>query len=94
MTMKIATTLLLGAAVLVGAGAVSMAQPAVPAAPSKAGKQTLAANPPAKTAPRPAAKAPDAAPTTIGLPSREQVNAQADLNLWGNWQVFAAAQRR
>ena len=31
--------------------------------------------------------------TTIGLPSREQVNAQADLNLWGNWQVFAAAQR-
>jgi LPS-assembly protein len=35
-------------------------------------------------------------PTTVanlGLPSREQVNAQADLNLFGNWQVFAAAQR-
>ena len=30
---------------------------------------------------------------SIGLPSREQVNAQADINLWGNWQVFAAAQR-
>lgn len=35
-------------------------------------------------------------PTTVanlGLPSREQVNAQADLNIFGNWQVFAAAQR-
>ena len=29
----------------------------------------------------------------LGLPSREEINAQADLNLWGNWQVFAAAQR-
>lgn len=31
--------------------------------------------------------------TNLGLPSREQINAQADLNLWGNWQVFAAGQR-
>ncbi len=31
--------------------------------------------------------------TTLGLPSREQINAQADVNLWGNWQVFAAGQR-
>ena len=71
MTMKIATTLLLGAAVLIGAGAASLAQPAVPAVPSKAGKQTLAANPSAKAAPRPAAKVQDAAPTTedIAAPS-------------------------
>ncbi len=31
--------------------------------------------------------------TSLGLPSREQVNAQADLNVWGNWQVFVAGQR-
>ena len=31
--------------------------------------------------------------TALGLPSREEVNAQADLNVWRNWQVFAAAQR-
>jgi LPS-assembly protein len=31
--------------------------------------------------------------TSLGLPSREQINAQADVNLWGNWQVFAAGQR-
>jgi LPS-assembly protein len=31
--------------------------------------------------------------TSLGLPSREQVNAQADVNLWGNWQVFVAGQR-
>jgi LPS-assembly protein len=30
---------------------------------------------------------------TLGLPSREEINAQADLNIWRNWQVFAAAQR-
>lgn len=30
---------------------------------------------------------------TLGLPSREEVNAQADVNVWRNWQVFAAAQR-
>ncbi len=30
---------------------------------------------------------------SVGLPSREQVNAQADLNLWGNWQAFGAIQR-
>jgi LPS-assembly protein len=30
---------------------------------------------------------------SLGLPSREQVNAQADVNLWGNWQVFVAGQR-
>ena len=31
--------------------------------------------------------------TALGLPSREEVNAQADVNLWSNWQVFLAAQR-
>jgi LPS-assembly protein len=31
--------------------------------------------------------------TTLGLPSREEVNAQADVNVWQNWQVFAAVQR-
>ena len=30
---------------------------------------------------------------TLGLPSREEINVQADLNVWRNWQVFAAAQR-
>jgi LPS-assembly protein len=29
----------------------------------------------------------------LGLPSREQVNAQADLNLFDNWQIFVAGQR-
>ena len=29
----------------------------------------------------------------LGLPSREEINAQADMNVWGNWQVFVAAQR-
>ncbi len=31
--------------------------------------------------------------TTLGLPSREEINVQADVNVWRNWQVFAAAQR-
>jgi LPS-assembly protein len=31
--------------------------------------------------------------TALGLPSREEVNTQADINFWRNWQVFAAAQR-
>ncbi|HKQ45373.1 MAG TPA: LPS assembly protein LptD [Rhizomicrobium sp.] len=31
--------------------------------------------------------------TSLGLPSREEVNVQADINIWRNWQVFAAAQR-
>jgi LPS-assembly protein len=31
--------------------------------------------------------------TSLGLPSREEVNAQADINIWRNWQAFAAAQR-
>lgn len=30
---------------------------------------------------------------TLGLPSREEVNAQLDLNVWRNWQVFVAGQR-
>jgi LPS-assembly protein len=30
---------------------------------------------------------------TLGLPGREEVNVQADINIWRNWQVFAAAQR-
>ena len=30
---------------------------------------------------------------TLGLPGREEVNAQADVNIWRNWQVFAAIQR-
>jgi len=30
---------------------------------------------------------------SLGLPSREEVNAQADINVWRNWQVFAAVQR-
>jgi LPS-assembly protein len=30
---------------------------------------------------------------SLGLPSREEVNAQADINLWRNWQVFTAIQR-
>ena len=31
--------------------------------------------------------------TSLGLPSREEINVQADANIWRNWQVFAAAQR-
>ncbi|HEY2011799.1 MAG TPA: LPS assembly protein LptD [Rhizomicrobium sp.] len=31
--------------------------------------------------------------TSLGLPSREEINAQADVNVWNNWQVFVAAQR-
>lgn len=30
---------------------------------------------------------------SLGLPSREEINAQADLNLIDNWQVFVAGQR-
>ena len=30
---------------------------------------------------------------TLGLPRREEVNGQIDLNLWRNWQVFLAARR-
>jgi len=30
---------------------------------------------------------------SLGLPSRQEINFQADMNLWRNWQVFAAAQR-
>ena len=31
--------------------------------------------------------------TALGLPSREEFNAQADVNVWRNWQVFVATQR-
>jgi LPS-assembly protein len=30
---------------------------------------------------------------TLGLPSRQEINAQLDLNVWRNWQVFVAGQR-
>jgi LPS-assembly protein len=30
---------------------------------------------------------------TLGLTPREEITAQADLNIWRNWQVFAAARR-
>jgi LPS-assembly protein len=30
---------------------------------------------------------------TLGLPSREEINAQADFNILGNWQLFVAGQR-
>ncbi len=30
---------------------------------------------------------------SLGLPRREEINVQADINFWRNWQVFAAAQR-
>jgi len=30
---------------------------------------------------------------TLGLPSRQELNVQADLNVWNNWQVFVAGQR-
>ena len=29
----------------------------------------------------------------LGLPSRQEINAQADFNVFGNWQVFVAGQR-
>jgi LPS-assembly protein len=31
--------------------------------------------------------------SSLGLPSRKEINAQADVNIWRNWQVFVAAQR-
>ena len=31
--------------------------------------------------------------SSLGLPSRKEINAQADVNVWQNWQVFVAAQR-
>jgi LPS-assembly protein len=31
--------------------------------------------------------------SSLGLPSRQEINAQGDVNIFGNWQVFAAAQR-
>jgi LPS-assembly protein len=31
--------------------------------------------------------------TSLGLPSREEINVQTDLNVWRNWQVFVAGQR-
>jgi LPS-assembly protein len=31
--------------------------------------------------------------TSLGLPSREEINFQGDVNVWRNWQVFVAAQR-
>ncbi len=30
---------------------------------------------------------------SLGLPRREEINVQADMNVWRNWQVFTAAQR-
>jgi LPS-assembly protein len=30
---------------------------------------------------------------TLGLPSREELTGQADLNVWNSWHVFAAARR-
>jgi LPS-assembly protein len=30
---------------------------------------------------------------SLGLPGREEINFQADLNVWRNWQVFVATQR-
>ena len=35
---------------------------------------------------------PQSAPS-LGLPAQKEINAQADLNIWNNWQIFAAAQR-
>lgn len=31
--------------------------------------------------------------TSLGLPSREEINVQGDVNVWRNWQVFVAGQR-
>jgi len=31
--------------------------------------------------------------TSLGLPSRQEINVQADINVWQNWQVFVAGQR-
>ena len=36
---------------------------------------------------------PESVITQLGLTSREEINAQADVNVWQNWQVFVAAQR-
>lgn len=36
---------------------------------------------------------PESVITQLGLTSREEINAQADVNVWQNWQVFIAAQR-
>ena len=36
---------------------------------------------------------PSTALVTLGLPNREEINAQVDLNVWRNWQVFVAGQR-
>jgi LPS-assembly protein len=33
------------------------------------------------------------ASATLGLPSREELTGQADLNVWDSWHVFAAARR-
>lgn len=33
------------------------------------------------------------ASTSLGLPSREEVTGQTDLNIWNSWHVFAAARR-
>jgi LPS-assembly protein len=33
------------------------------------------------------------ASATLGLPSREELTGQADLNIWNSWHVFAAARR-
>jgi LPS-assembly protein len=30
---------------------------------------------------------------SLGLPGREEINVQTDLNVWRNWQVFVAGQR-
>ena len=30
---------------------------------------------------------------TLGLPTREEINAQALVNVWENWMVYAAGQR-
>jgi peptidyl-prolyl cis-trans isomerase SurA len=78
--MRIATTLLLGTAVLIGASAVSMAQSGdrTPAVPGKVSRQTLASTP-AKVAP--AKPAETAAPTTddIAAPNASDAPHSADV---------------
>jgi peptidyl-prolyl cis-trans isomerase SurA len=78
--MRIATTLLLGTAVLIGASAVSMAQSgtSAPAVPGKVSKQALASAP-AKVAP--AKPAETAAPTTddIAAPNANDASPSADV---------------
>jgi peptidyl-prolyl cis-trans isomerase SurA len=80
LTMRIATTLLLGTAVLIGASAVSMAQSgtSAPAVPGKVSKQALASAP-AKVAP--AKPAETAAPTTddIAAPNANDASPSADV---------------